>query len=265
MGELVFVKLGGSFITNKERPMSLNPRALEAASAAVAAALGRVRLLLGNGGGSFAHYAVKALEGSPPSRLVPICQAATRLLNGLVVDHLLAQGVPAVSVQTSAIIFEGDSGLEVNPGPVRVALESGLVPVVYGECLPSRGGYRVLSTERVFEALAPSLRPSRVVLLMDVAGVFTCDPKKCRGAEPIERVDEANAADVLELLRGAGGSDATGGVYGKVASMIELSKALGVPVALVSGFDIESAVNAMLGRLDRVKGTVIDFSRPHAK
>ena len=59
MAEVVFLKLGGSLITDKERYQTPRPAVIERAAAEIAAALAArpdLRLLLGHGSGSFGHF-----------------------------------------------------------------------------------------------------------------------------------------------------------------------------------------------------------------
>lgn len=248
IGNLVFVKAGGSFLTFKDKPFSMNYRALEKLSEIIGKGFrSGVRILLGNGGGSFAHPVVKALEGGDPSRLLIHCQRATRLLNRIVVDQLIDKGIPATSLQTSAFIVEDRDGLRVFIDPLRILLDGNVIPVVYGECIVSvRSGYRVLSTEDVFSVVAQYVKPSRIVLLTDVEGVYTCDPKLCRDAKLIRRIDRGNYEEVISMVSGSGGIDVTGGIRGKIDKMMNISRKLGIPVIIVSGFNTIEASRAII-------------------
>ena len=247
----VFVKIGGSFITYKEKPVSLNYNALHALKTIFQRALRRedLAIVAGNGGGSFAHYVVFKYINAHNVLLLAKCHEATRTLNRIIVDYLVENGISATSVQTSAIIHydENKGEFEVFYKPIETLLENSIIPVVYGECLPARNKPLIVSTEKVFELLAKHVRPSRIVLLTDVGGIYTCNPRECTNAELIREITPGNVDEVLKLLKGHEKADATGGVYGKVKSMSELSKTLKVEVMIVSGFDVESAVLAILG------------------
>ncbi|ADV65344.1 isopentenyl phosphate kinase [Desulfurococcus mucosus] len=255
---VVYVKLGGSFITVKEKPVTLRKDALDAVAAVLKQVHGEVGLILGNGGGSFAHYAVKKYCVNDPVQCVVKCHQSTRLLNRMVVDHLVALGVPASSLQTSAIVSASPGGgYRVFPDPVYNYLSLGLIPVVYGECIPSERGYSVVSTEKVFELLAESIKPLRIVLVTDVKGVYTCNPYTCENPELIRRINSGNMEEVLELLSREEGRDATGSIYGKVKSMSALSRRIGVKVIIVSGFDQKGLADAIVkGEVE--EGTVIE-------
>lgn len=249
--KIVFVKIGGSFITYKSKPVSLNYNALAALKEVFRKILGRddLRVVAGSGGGSFAHYTVMKYDATGNNLLLIKCQEATRLLNRIIVDYLVENGIPATSVQTSAIVHydENKKEFEVFYKPIEVLLKAGIIPVVYGECIPKTGKPMVVSTEKVFELLARHIKPSRIVLLTDVDGIYTCDPKTCPHATLIRKITPQNASEVLEILKQYESADVTGGVFGKVQSMIKLSTELGVEVLVTSGFNVDSAVSSILG------------------
>jgi len=253
----VYVKLGGSFITFKDKPFSVNYVALDKIVEILQRINSTKPLILGNGGGSFAHTVVKLYED--PLLKIIMCQSSTRRLNSIVVDHLVNNGVKACSIQTSAIMYEIEDGLIVNPTPVKLALTNKFYPVLYGECIFStKTIYRVISTEEVFTNLSKFFKPSHIVLITDVDGIYTCDPRKCSDAELIRLINRENVDSVLGKLVDQRSRDATGSVYGKVLSMTKLSRELGVKVYIVSGYRVNDVVKAINGE-DDVYGTIIDL------
>jgi isopentenyl phosphate kinase len=259
MKSYVFVKIGGSFITNKDKPVSLNYRSLQLLYEIVKRVhTSGVRLIMGNGGGSFAHYTVLKHRDKGSIDLLVKCHEATRSLNRIIVDYLVEGGLPVTSIQTSAIIHYMEGAFRVFYEPVALLVELGVIPILYGECIPSMRAPIVLSTERVFELLAGYLKPERIVLLTDVSGVYTCDPKTCSNPELIHEITPRNLEEVLELLKRHEKSDATGGVYGKVLLMSKLAFELKTNVVITSGFNVDSAVEAIMGGVPR-DSTIITY------
>lgn len=257
--DVVFLKAGGSFITFKDKPVSVNYEALKALAEALKIAHKEVSIVLGNGGGSFAHHVVLKHSSENPVRLLVKCQQATRLLNRLIVDYLLFNDIPATSLQTSAIIGYGMNTLRAFTPPLLNLVGNGIVPVLYGECiLTEKGSVEIFSTEKVFEIVSNILKPSRILLLTDVGGVYTCDPKKCSNPELIKRIDSSNLNSILESLKNDLSRDATGGMYSKIMSMSELSRKTGAKVIVTSGFNHENVVNALRGEIPE-KSTVIEM------
>ena len=72
-------------------------------------------------------------------------------LNRLVVDALREAGVPVLPLQPSASAYCHDGELRsLDERPVRVALEHGLVPVLYGDvALDEVRGGTIISTEEI--------------------------------------------------------------------------------------------------------------------
>lgn len=258
---IVFVKAGGSFITFKDKPFSVNYSALDSIREALSMVQNRVKLVLGNGGGSFAHYIVKTYSSSSTGAFLTLCQESTRRLNSILVDYLVKHGFRTVSIQTSAIMVETASDFMVFHYPIVYALKNGLIPVVYGECIYSeKNGYRIVSTEEVFLELARFVKPNRIVLLTNVDGIYDKNPLTHSDAKLIERIDQENIESILERLKEQSSSDATGGVYGKLLFTARISRELGIPIYIVNGFNTESVVNAVLG-YGSVRGSLIDLSQ----
>ncbi|MEM2024754.1 MAG: isopentenyl phosphate kinase [Desulfurococcaceae archaeon] len=256
----VFVKLGGSFITHKDKPVSVNYHALKHLREIFRAVLRQqgISVLVGNGGGSFAHYTVLKYANTCNKALLVKCHESTRMLNRMIVDYLLESEILATSVQTSSIVYydESSQDIDVFTKPVEVLLSLGIIPVVYGDCVPTLSKPIIVSTERLFELIARYIKPRRIVLLSDVGGVYTCDPKACENPVVIYRITPSNIAEVLKVLEQSKHADATGGMFTKVQYMSRLAVKLGIDVVITSGFDVESSVSAILGG-EPLRGTVI--------
>lgn len=247
MSELVFVKLGGSLITDKTRPFT----AREEVIARLAEELAQARaarpglcLLLGHGSGSFGHvvgqrYGTRAgVHNAEGWRGFVETAAAAARLNRLVTDRMLAAHLPAWSIQPSATA-RCREGVLISLGweTIERALMAGLVPLIYGDvALDEVRGGTIASTEELFAFLAPRLRPRRIILAGEVDGVFTADPLRDPTARPIPWLSpQAIAAGELDLGDGIG-VDVTGGMASKVATMCELVQRMPeLEVHLISG------------------------------
>ena len=143
-GPTVVVKLGGSLITEKDRPETLDGEALAAAADAIAAALsaGHVdRLVLVHGGGSFGHHhasehGVSTTAGTHDPGAVMAVHGAMTTLNRFVLSRLQERDVPAVPVHplSAAARPSGvDGGLDLPLGSTATLLDEGFVPVLHGD------------------------------------------------------------------------------------------------------------------------------------
>ncbi len=264
--ERVFLKLGGSVLTDKTAPESINHALLHEVAGAIAAVLHQrpsLQLLIGHGGGSFGHvWAAKyrTHEGIRNHQewhgAVRVADAMGRL-NRQVVTALLDADVNALSVPPSAGALAHDRQLQHwETVTIERMLASGLVPVVHGDVvLDTAQGAAIASTEMVFSYQAPPLRPQRVVLLGE-AGVFTADPRRDPQAQPIPHITGENIDTVLGYLGGSHGTDVTGGMATKVRDMWQLVQTVpGLQIQLI-GTEQSMIQHALLGQ-PVANGTVI--------
>ncbi|HEY0603921.1 MAG TPA: isopentenyl phosphate kinase [Herpetosiphonaceae bacterium] len=262
----IFIKIGGSILTDKTQPEALNLPALQTVAATIAAVLREqpaLELLIGHGGGSFghywaAHYGTQRGAHDPEGwqGVARVADAMGRL-NRTVVDALLEAGVSAVGVQPMASAQAEAGALRELATPViERMLGVGLVPVVYGDVvLDTAQGAAIISTEGLFAFLAPRLQPQRIVLVGE-AGVYTADPRRDPDAIRIAQITAANIETVLEQTGASHGTDVTGGMATKVRQMWQLvQSAEGLEVLLI-GVDAEMLRAVLRG--DEVEaGTLI--------
>ncbi len=257
---LIFLKLGGSLITDKHTPRTARPDALARLMGEIAEARSakpELQLVLGHGSGSFGHvegrkHGTRQGVATPEQwRGFAEVQAAAGLLNRLVVDAARAAGLPVLNLppSASAVCREGvieQMALE----PVRAALAHDLVPLVFGDVAVdvARGG-TIVSTEDVFAYLARALRPRQVLLAGIEPGVLTRWPEG-------EVVPHLPADAAAGGVGGAQAADVTGGMAGKVQAMQALARALpGLAVRIFSGDTPGLVRAALLG--EAAPGTLI--------
>ncbi|MBA3531692.1 MAG: uridylate kinase [Ardenticatenales bacterium] len=234
MDNLVFIKLGGSLITDKQqryhaRAETIQRLAMEIARAR--AADPSLRILLGHGSGSFGHVAAKESgydpkAGHPSPLAFAQVGAAASALNHLVRAALLEAGVPALSLPPSASArLEQGRVIEMALHPFASLLEQGIVPLVYGDVALHEDGIggAIASTEAVFRYLASALRPQRLLLLGIVEGVLERAPTH-RDPAPslLHEIGPSNWERVRAGLGGSHGTDVTGGMVAKVAETLAL-------------------------------------------
>lgn len=234
---LLFLKLGGSLITDKSQPRTLRPETLARLMAEIAAAMRQrpgLRLVLGHGSGSFGHVEAKkhgtraGVADAAGWRGFAEVQAVAALLNRAVVDAARAAGLPVLNCPPSASAVCRDGEIEALAlAPIEAALAHGLIPVVQGDVAVdvARGG-TIVSTEDVFKFLAPRLRPARILLAGIERGVLTHWP----AGDVIPRLTGA------ESLVGVGGSheaDVTGGMRAKIDETLRMVRAVPGCAALI--------------------------------
>lgn len=228
--ELILLKLGGSLITDKDKPYT--PRLDKLASLTreirtVRESHPELLLILGHGSGSFGHVAAKKYgtrEGVQTSEewmgfAEVRFQAAE--LNRFVMEALFNAGVPAIPFPPSSLmVSDNRKVVHYNMMAMRKALEAHLLPVVYGDVtFDETLGGTILSTEDVFAFLVEQFSPARILLAGIEAGVWEDFPARKRLMKQI------HLSDYEKKRTGIGGSastDVTGGMKAKVEEMLAL-------------------------------------------
>jgi len=221
---MIFLKLGGSLITDKARAETARGDVIHRMAEEIAAFQQRSPdslLLIGHGSGSFGHHVAaryKTQLGASTTEdwhgFARVWHAAQRL-NRLLMDALHQNGLPAVNFPPSASAVCEDGLLEeLNTASIQSALKAGVLPVVHGDvAFDRKRGCTIVSTEQVFTFLAAPLQPRRILLAGIEPGIHA-DPDT-----PASILPEIHAADLPHLsLRGTKGADVTGGMSTKVAS-----------------------------------------------
>jgi len=262
MTELVFLKLGGSLITDKDKPYTPRLDKLAELAKEIASSLNsNLRLVLGHGSGSFGHAAAKQYgtrDGISPRRgeerdeenywkgFAEVWFQASQL-NRFVMEALRAVGLPAVALApVSAVTAREMQVARWDLTPLRSALEAGLLPVVYGDVIfdEARGG-TILSTEDLFGHLARQLRPNRILLAGLEAGVWEDFPARTR------LVNEIRSQSYQAMRAGIGASssvDVTGGMAAKVGQMFGLIQEVpGLTVQIFSAEESGNLARALAG------------------
>ena len=256
---MLFLKLGGSLITNKHTPRTARPEALSRLMCEIAEARTArpdLRIVLGHGSGSFGHSEAKKYgtrEGvrTPEQwRGFAEVQHAAGLLNRLVVDSAHEAGLPIINCPPSASVLCRDGVIQsLALAPIQSALQHNLIPLVFGDvALDKTRGGTIVSTEDVFRYLAARLQPERILLAGIDAGVLTRWPD----GEVIPEIRDADTAQI----GGSHAADVTGGMASKVREMLALAEALpGVEIRIFSGEAPGLVRDALLGQAQT--GTVI--------
>jgi isopentenyl phosphate kinase len=242
--DILFLKLGGSLITDKSRPHTPRPQVLARLAMEIAAAKSKnlkLRLILGHGSGSFGHVparkhgtrqGVHSMEGW--AGFLEVWREAAAL-NRLVMDALLEAELPAIAFPASAsVIAEERVILSWNLAPIEAALKAGLLPVVYGDVIFDRAlNGTIFSTEDLFTHLAVNLSPRRLLLAGIERGVWR-DYPAC--TELLDEITPGTLPDVLAALGGSAETDVTGGMASKVQLSLDLVEAVpGLEVVIFSG------------------------------
>lgn len=254
MKNLLFIKLGGSLITDKSKPYTIRPGVIKRLCKEIHEARDGKPILIGHGGGSFPHVSASKYETQKGvinnkswEGFVRVQDDAAKL-NRIVVSSLIEAGEKAISFQPSAsCIAEDDKIIEWYTKPIEHVLSEGLIPVPYGDvCLDIKKGFCIISTEEILRFLAKKLKPERVVMLGKTDGVLDLN------GDVIKEITRKNFEGIKKLLAPSDGVDVTGGMMLKVEKALEM----GVEVEIINGMKAGLLKRSILG--ERGLGTIIN-------
>jgi isopentenyl phosphate kinase len=277
MKELVFLKLGGSLITDKTQPYTPLLDVMDDLALQIKTALQthpNLLLVLGHGAGSFGHVPAseyKTRDGLLP-RATPLIhrerdesdesywkgfaevwyQASS--LNRYVMKALHNAGLRAIALPPSASVIASNGQVAVwDTTPIRMALAAGIVPVVFGDTVfdEVRGG-TILSTEDLFMHLTRALHPERILLAGLEAAVWADFPARTK---IIETITPQSFNEIKANVGKSAAADVTGGMESKVKQMLDLVEGnTDLKIQIFSGTEPGNIVRALTGE---TLGTVI--------
>ncbi len=255
------LKLGGSVITRKERAFTPNRQVIKRLAEEIAHAQVSPVVIV-HGGGSYGHPVAKTygIAGGfkDGSQLIGFSKThdAMVTLNGLVVAALMDSGLPALGMVPSSFAVTKRGRVNVfETEPLAHALAVGLVPVLYGDAvLDYEQGFAILSGDQIAAELAVRLNAERLVMGVDVDGLYEADPKVVPSAHLIPHLTLKDLEQLKDKISGARSPDVTGGMLGKISELVAPVEH-GVQTIIVNALKPSKVYKALKG--EEVVGTKI--------
>jgi len=253
MTGLIFLKLGGSLITDKTQPYVPRLDKLNDLCREMVPAASSLQLVLGHGSGSFGHTAASEYGTRQGVRDAQGWRGFTEVhfqaarLNSHVMQALRNAGIPALAFPPSALVVARDGQVSIwETTPLRRALANGIIPVVFGDVVFDRvRGGTILSTEDLFQHLALQLGPKRILLAGFEEGVWADFPSR---TSLVRELTPAMFADMHAGVGAAAGIDVTGGMDSKVRQMLDLVRSVpGLEVTIFSAQEPGNLARALQG------------------
>jgi isopentenyl phosphate kinase len=253
--KLALIKLGGSVVTFKDRPLAANAGAIDGISR-VLAQLDMPAIIV-HGGGSFGHYwSVKYDMHTKPASYeahgVSVVHESMVALNQIIVGSMIRAGLNPYGMPPS-VFTAGHKPAAAKVKQVYAIARSKVMPVTFGDVVHVQGAkYSILSGDAIMTILAKVLRPSRVIFATNVDGIY----KDMAGKELVREVRVAGRRSIK--FSKAAGADVTGGMQRKVTEAFKIAS-YGMDVLMVNGLVPERIAEAVKGSLQ--VGTVVKGSR----
>lgn len=263
MDELIFIKMGGSLITDKHKEATYRSPIVISIGNSLRKVLDeypKLQMLLAHGSGSFGHK-VAARHGTRQgvkSRedwfgFIQVARAASEL-NQLVRNDLIECQIPVISIQpSSSLLNEQGKIISSHWLTLREIFTRNLIPLIYGDvAFDLKLGGSIASTEEIFSYLVQPLQPTRILLLGDTDGVLN------ENGRIIESITPTNYTQFESQILGSEATDVTGGMWNKVVKMLDTVKQHpNLTVRIMSGYDLPSFRAAILGNQTDLPGTLI--------
>jgi isopentenyl phosphate kinase len=220
---LVLIKLGGSLVTDKTKPMTFRHEYVEQIAEDFRKFYGKMQetdFILGNGAGSFGHFPAHEYglrEGVKTRRQqfgIAFTHNAVQKLSGMVAQVFTDKELPVFCLSPSALFTAHDGKIaSAHLAPLEGLLAQGIMPLVHGDGMfdDVRGG-TIFSTEKILQACTDHLRTQYekviVLYLLNVDGVLDAEG---------QLISELKAHDEIAVYH-EHDHDVTGGIIGKVTS-----------------------------------------------
>lgn len=250
MRKLAVIKLGGSLITDKSRPLTLKREVLEEVAGTLEELSREWQLVLVHGGGSFGHFAVAQAGGSLRKLLSDVTHWMSAL-NLEVTSSLRARGLAAVGLPPITIARMEGRSCVVSTAVLRELLAAGTVPVSHGGVVTGDAGFEILSGDTLASEVALQLRAGALVFVMDVDCVYMSDPRANPSARPVKVLTR----EAVKLVTGgSSGIDVTGGIQLKLREALRAAEG-GVRVSLGGLRKLRAMVEGSEGSYTVVRAT----------
>ena len=256
------LKIGGSVITDKSQELGVRMDAISRLADEIRDANPR-NLIIVHGGGSFGHpiaqkHAIK--EGfKEENQIIGFAEThhVMTVLNGLFMDALIWRGIPAVSITPSSCTMTRKGRIACfEDTPLKQLMKMGFIPVLYGDAVfDTELGFTILSGDQLVSFLAVRFNMEKILIGVDVDGLYDADPKTEAKAKMFEHLTLNELKKVHGCLGGSNACDVTGGMFNKIAELIPAVEH-GIPVLIVNATKPKYIYKALKG--EKVKGTLIE-------
>jgi isopentenyl phosphate kinase len=249
-------------ITNKEKTLTARSRTIKRLAQEISRA-NVSPLILVHGGGSFGHplakrYRIKEGYNRKASQLLGFAKThdAMVALNKMLVDALIKEKIPAVAVSPSSFVVTKSGRIHGFPETTLTKLLSlGFVPVLFGDAvLDIDKGFTILSGDQLIAHLAIRFEAERIIIGVDVDGLYTDDPKANKKAKLLTHITLRELEKTAQQIEEAKVADVTGGMPRKVLELVP-AVGKGINVFLVNATKPNRLYKAL--KNEPVKGTQI--------
>lgn len=248
---MILIKLGGSIITNKKKPLSPRRKTVDK----IVRSLRRIKepIVIVHGGGSYGHYwSVKYNMHTKPAKYnihgVSIVKNSMIELNKIILNSFLKNKLNPYCLPPTDFVI-GKKPITRKIKEIERIAKSGLIPITFGDALwyGQKKSY-ILSGDKIMTILAKILKPRLCIFVLNVDGLFSDDRKR----KLIHELKNEKPPISKSF------NDVTGGMKRKVEEATKISK-MGIKVFFVNGNKPERIIDAL--KRKKFQGTLFRGSK----
>ena len=248
---MILIKLGGSIITNKEKPLSARRKIIDN----LAKSLKKINepMIIVHGGGSYGHYwSVKydmhTKERKYDLRGVAIIKNSMIELNKIILDSLLKNKSSPYCLPPTDFM-SGNKPILKKVKEIEKIAKSGLIPVTFGDALwfGQKKTY-ILSGDKIMTHIAKIIKPRLCIFALNEDGLYS-DLKSKKLIYELKGERPSISENKMDVTRG---------MTRKVEEASNIAK-MGMNVFFVNGNKPERIVKAVKNR--KFEGTLFRGKR----
>src|SRR5216117_4098890 len=173
--DIALIKLGGSVITHKENPLTINRIAIGRILKTLSSI--KIPIILVHGGGSFGHYwSIKYDMHSKPERYssegISVVHESMILLNDILVKSMLKLKMKPYSVPPFSLILDNKPFMK-KIFELASMTKDKIIPITYGDIVyRTYHKYSILSGDELMTMISSVLRPKKVIFAINVDGIY---------------------------------------------------------------------------------------------
>jgi isopentenyl phosphate kinase len=243
---MILIKLGGSIITNKQKPLSPRRKTINS----ILKEIGKIKepVIIVHGGGSYGHYwSVKYDMHTRPAKTSPkgvaIVKNSMVELNKIILDSAVKNKINSYCLPPTDFM-NGNKAIKSKILTINDIAKSGLTPITFGDALwfGQKKSY-ILSGDVIMTTIAKILKPRLSLFVLDVDGVYSDlkTNKLIRNFKKEKPEIRNNKIDV------------TGGMTRKITEANKMAK-VGLKVFFVNGNKPKRISDAISGK--KFEGTL---------
>ncbi len=222
MKKLAVIKLGGSAITIKDKPLTPKEKVIDSIASELANMHREYDFIIVHGAGSFGHPQAKKYRlnegylGAWQFKGLTETKLAVEQLSLIIMSRFIRQGLTLFPIHPSSIAMNiGGKLAYFNNNTVKQVLKVGLIPLLHGDVVfDEKLVFSILSGDTIASHLAISLGAELLIYGVNVDGIYDKDPERFPNAKLLKTLSmkDLDHIDISKKAR----VDVTGGIRRKL-------------------------------------------------